>query len=46
MNTFEIRHENGHYILLVDNRFYGSYDTFTEAVDDIEAIKAEKEGAA
>lgn len=40
---FEIKSERGHYILNVNGKFYGSYDSFGEAVKDIELIRAEKE---
>ncbi len=40
---FEIKNERGHYILNVNGKFYGSYDSFSEAVKDIELIRAEKE---
>lgn len=45
-DVFEIRHVNGHYILTINKIFYGSYDTFAEAANDMEAIKKEKEGVA
>ena len=43
---FEIKNERGHYVMYVNDIFYGSYDTFGEAVDDMEAVKTEKESAA
>ena len=42
---FEIRQEMGHYVMYVDGKFYGSYDTVSEAADDIDAIRAETEAA-
>ena len=42
---FEIKSERGHYILNVNGKFYGSYDSFSEAVNDIELIRAGKEEA-
>ena len=43
---FEINNEHGHYALYVNDIFYGNYDTFTEAVDEMEEIKKDKESAA
>ena len=33
---FDIRREKGHYVLEIDGKFYGSYDTFSEALMDLE----------
>jgi hypothetical protein len=37
--NFEIKHVHDHYELFVDGRFYGSYDTVSEAVKEIDAIR-------
>lgn len=42
---FEIRQEHGHYVMYVDGKFYGSYDTVAEAARDIDAIKDGEEVA-
>lgn len=41
----EIKQEKGHYVAFVDGVFFGSYDTFSEAVKDIDSLKSEKEAA-
>lgn len=41
----EIRQEMGHYVAFVNGKFYGSYDTFTEAAKDIDAMRTDKEAA-
>lgn len=33
---FDIRRERDHYVLEIDGKFYGSYDTFSEALMDLE----------
>ena len=43
---FEIKHNRGYYTLFVNGEFQGNYDTFTEAANEIEEIKLEKESAA
>ena len=43
-DTYEIIMRNGRYVLQINNQVYKSYGTFAEAVRDMEAIKAEKEG--
>lgn len=45
MMKFEIKQEYGHYVLYVEGKFYGSYDTVLEAAKDIDEIKATKEVA-
>ena len=40
---FEIKNVMGHYILNINGQFYGSYDSFTEALKDVEAFKEQKE---
>lgn len=45
MMKFEIVQERGHYVMYVNGKFYGSYDTMTEAANDIDEIKAGKEVA-
>lgn len=40
----EIKQEYGHYAMYIDGKFYGSYDTFTEATLDAEEFRAGKEG--
>lgn len=35
--------KNGYYSLYINGRFYGNYDTFPEAVRDLESLKGEKE---
>lgn len=42
---FEIKNDHGHYTLYVDGMFYGSYDKFSEAADDVEMLKKEMEVA-
>lgn len=42
---FEIRNEMGHYVMYVNDKFYGSYDTMSEAVEEIDAIMENKEVA-
>ena len=32
----EIRHEYGHYVAFVDGKFFGSYDTASEAARDVD----------
>ena len=44
--SVEITQEHGHYSMYIDEEFYGNYDTFTEAVQDLETLEKEKEGAA
>lgn len=43
MDGYSIKHENGHYALRVNGEFYGNYDTFFEAVQDLEDAKREEE---
>lgn len=43
---YDIKHANGHYEMYVNGKFYGSYDTFTEAAKDIEVMVAERTEAA
>ena len=33
---FDIRRERDHYVLEINGEFYGSYDTFSEALMDLE----------
>lgn len=33
---FDIRHEKGYYRLEINGEFYGNYDTFAEALLDLE----------
>ena len=40
---FEIQQRFGHYELFVDGKFYGSYDTMTEAANEIEDIRQKEE---
>lgn len=40
---FDIRREFGHYRLEVDGKFYGNYDTFAEAMNDLEELMHEKQ---
>ena len=40
----EIKQEYGHYVLYINGKFEGSYDTVTEAAKDADAIL--EEGAA
>jgi len=42
---FEIKSEHGHYVMYVNGRFYGTYDTISEAAEDIEALKKKEEVA-
>ena len=39
--SIEIKNENGHYVVYIDGIFYGSYDTMTEAAQDIDEYKKE-----
>lgn len=41
----EIKSEHGHYVMYVNGKFYGSYDTVSEAANDIDEIKKEQEVA-
>lgn len=34
-----IKVEYGHYALYVNGQFYGSYDTYREAEDDVDILK-------
>lgn len=36
---YSIRNEHGHYVLYVNGRFYGSYDTVSEASSEIDALE-------
>ena len=42
---FEIKQEFGHYVMYVNGKFYGSYDTVAEAAKDIERIQTGEEVA-
>lgn len=33
----DIKNENGHYVVYVNGKFYGSYDTIVEAAKDVDA---------
>ena len=46
MSNIEIRQDHGHYTMFINGKFYGNYDTFTEAVKDLEILENEKEAAA
>lgn len=39
---FDIRRERGYYRLEINGEFYGNYDTFSEALNDLEELMAEK----
>ena len=39
--SIEIKNEHGHYVVYIDGTFYGSYDTMTEAAQDIDEYKKE-----
>ena len=41
-NVFEIVYKEGHYIMQINQKFYRSYGTFSEAVKEIERIRAKK----
>lgn len=38
MSKIEIRHEYDHYAVYVDDEFYCSADTYSEAEDDLESV--------
>lgn len=38
-DTFEIRHERGHYEVYINGVFYCSADTYGEAANEIETYK-------
>lgn len=37
--NYKIKIERGYYALYVNGKFYGSYDTYKEAEDDLEILK-------
>jgi hypothetical protein len=39
--SIEIKNEHGHYVVYINGTFYGSYDTMTEAAQDIDDYKKE-----
>lgn len=41
----DIKQEYGHYVMYVNGKFYGSYDSFKEAMDDADILTVEKESA-
>ena len=43
MDGYSINHENGHYVLRVNGEFYGSHDSFFDAVKDLEDAKRKEE---
>ena len=36
ISKFEIRNEKGHYVVYIGGNFWGSYDSFYEAIKDLE----------
>ena len=36
---YQIRITNGHYSLYVNGKFYGSYDTYSEAEKDLDELR-------
>lgn len=41
-NVFEIIYKEGHYVMQINQKFYRIYGTFSEAVREIERIRAKK----